>query len=185
MPRHQAKQMNALSFCTQPTVPEDEQAEHGFCNGRTFWCSTATVLASPISLDFHPVCQFPQCLCGWISIITSNDSCEVGLFCLATVRSRWIGSIQWGDLLAAELSGCPNSWGRPRRGDAVDFVLDWSLNEIRHIGQVVCFCNHTSIHSRWKLCRHVGIIRSISLSLYSPKHIEHWASSFEWKASEL
>jgi hypothetical protein len=120
--------------------------------------------------NFNP--WIPHCLCGWISMITSNDSCEVGLFCLPPTWSRWIGSIQWGDLLT-ELSACPNIWGRVRRGDAVDFAPGWSFNEIRHIGQVVCFCNHTSIHSRWKLCRHVGIIRSISLSLYSPKHMEH------------
>lgn len=114
---------------------------------------------------------------------TSNESCEVCLFSLPPVRSRWIGSIQWGDRMT-ELSGWPNNWGGLRAGEAIVFPPGKS-NEIRHIGQVVCFCNHISIQERWKLWRHVGMMRRTSLSLYSPRHMEHWASSFEWKASEL
>lgn len=123
------------------------------------------------------------CLSAFHVMTTSNDSCEAGLLPLPPLRSRCIGSIQCGDRLA-ELSGWPNNWGRLRAGEALAFPPGKS-NEIRHIGQVVCFSNHISIQERWKLCRHVGIIRRISFSSYSPKHMEHWASSFEWKASEL
>lgn len=48
-----------------------------------------------------------------------------------------------------------------------------SFSETRHIGQVVCFCNHKSKQARWKLWRHGGMILRISFSLYSPKHMEH------------
>jgi hypothetical protein len=111
-----------------------------------------------------------RCSC-WSSMTTSSDSCEAGLFSRPPVRSRWIGSIQWGDRLT-ELSGWPSNRGGLGAGEAVAFPPGNS-SEIRQIGQVVCFCNHVSIQERWKLCLHVGMIRRISFSLYSPKHMEH------------
>jgi hypothetical protein len=112
----------------------------------------------------------PWRVSGWSSMTTSNDSCEAGLS-LPPVRSRWIGSIQWGDRLT-ELSGWLSNRGGLRAGESAAFAPGNS-NEIRQIGQVVCFCNHVSIQERWKLCLHVGMIRRISFSLYSPKHMEH------------
>ena len=43
----------------------------------------------------------------------------------------------------------------------------------RQTGQVDCFLSHISMHERWKLWPHFGIILSISFSSYSPRHIEH------------
>lgn len=144
-----------------------------FCNRRYLCCSTekqnSFINFYRYLASIHPC---PQCISCWISMTTSTVSCEAGLLSLPPVRSRWIGSIQWGDRLT-ELSGWLNSWGRLRTGDSAGFPLGRSFNEIRHIGQVVCFCNHTSIQERWKLWRHLGMMRRISFSLYSPKHMEH------------
>eukprot|EP00262_Sarcandra_glabra_P021442 TRINITY_DN910_c0_g1_i3.p2 TRINITY_DN910_c0_g1~~TRINITY_DN910_c0_g1_i3.p2 ORF type:complete len:162 (+),score=12.05 TRINITY_DN910_c0_g1_i3:493-978(+) len=41
------------------------------------------------------------------------------------------------------------------------------------------------MQATWKLWPHMGKIRNVSFSSYSPKHIEHWASSLELKASLL
>lgn len=55
----------------------------------------------------------------------------------------------------------------------IRFVSKDSRKGNRQTGQVDCFLSHTSIHERWKLCPHLGMIRSTSFSWYSPKQIEH------------
>jgi hypothetical protein len=104
-----------------------------------------------------------------ISITISTVSCVPELFCWPP-WTRWVGRNHSGVGLTAGMVG---DSGMPRAGITSAFPSGSSFNETRHIGQVVCFRNHTSKQIRWKLWRHVGMIRRISFSLYSPKHMEH------------
>lgn len=104
-------------------------------------------------------------------MITELDSWISWLFALPSER-RWPGSNHWLDW-SLEPSALPTVWWAPNNGDAAYFASKASLSGNRQIGQVACFCSHTSMQARWKLWRHDGIIRSTSFSSYSPKHIEH------------
>ena len=103
-----------------------------------------------------------------ISITTSTDP-RVSWLLFWPLWSWRAGRKHWGAGLS-EFSGSAGSCWMLR---ADGMAACSSFSETRHIGQVVCFCNHKSKQARWKLWWHVGMIRRISFSLYSPKHIEH------------
>jgi len=44
--------------------------------------------------------------------------------------------------------------------------------ELRQTGHVVLIRSHSSMQSAWKQCSHSGIHRTVSLLLYSDKHIQ-------------
>lgn len=124
-----------------------------------------------------------SCCAYWrISIITSTDPCVSKPLCWP-LWEWWTGRSQSGAGLT-EFSVRGHTWGLLHEGVIAAFLLGSSFNETRHIGQVVCFCNHKSKQERWKLCRHVGMILRSSFSVYSLRHMEHWASSFEYNSSE-
>jgi hypothetical protein len=49
--------------------------------------------------------------------------------------------------------------------------------EYRQMGQVAFNRSHSSMQSEWKQCLHSGMVFSVSLGLYSHKHIEQVLSS--------
>jgi len=141
------------------------------------WTRLSTALQNSITSLLQ------SCLCSIhcrISITTSTDSFLSWLL-LWPLWSWQTGRTHWA-VGSTEFSGTVVSCWMLH---AEVMAPCSSFSETRHIGQVVCFCNHKSKQARWKLWRHVGMILRTSFSLYSPKHMEHWASSSEQKASQL
>jgi hypothetical protein len=136
-------------------------------------CNSEAVMACCREFNCIFSLFFSMTISWWIycriSITISTVSCVPELFCWPP-WTRWVGRNHSGVGLTAGRAG---DWGMPRAGITSAFPSGSSFNETRHIGQVVCFRNHTSKQIRWKLRRHVGMIRRISFSLYSPKHMEH------------
>lgn len=135
---------------------------------------TSQIVVHNCCFNYLPVSSSSVCA---DPIITDKDSCESSLLLLPS-EIWWLGDSHW---LAwwLETSCLFTTW------NVAHFASIKSFNDNRQIGQVDCLCNHTSMQERWKLWPQVGIIRRISPSWYSPKHIVHWAPSQEWKVSLL
>ena len=133
------------------------------------WTRLSTALQNMLVASITSLLQ--SCLCSIhrrISITTSTDSFLSWLL-LWPLWSWQTGRRHWG----VELTEFSGTVGSCWMLHADDMAACSSFSETRHIGQVVCFCNHKSKQARWKLWWHVGMILRISFSLYSLKHMEH------------
>lgn len=74
---------------------------------------------------------------------------------------------------STEISKQSEFWSLPSIGGRLCLFSIDSGTERRQTGQVDCFLSHISMHERWKLWPHLGIILRTSFSWYSDKHILH------------
>lgn len=141
--------------------------------------------------DHAPTCPaseanlFNHCIVSislWTEGFTGMGSSWAWLLVLPSERLG-PGRSQCWEWWSVEISEPSKDWSLLTVIGLAGFLVKESCNGSLQTGHVDCFLSHTSMQVRWKLWPHLGIILSTSFSSYSPKQIEHWASSTELKAS--